>query len=199
MSPGFEKAAAGDDFQMIIAGVLEQLTNFASTPRAVADRISSGWPPPSANPIAVIARPHDGGVRQIGRWGVSPRTVVWAKLRLARRSEDIRSERLQRAKKKKKLAVPGQTDAPHFPGGTMAGLLYRSEGSTSRRQSAQPDLVATSPLRAPARMHDADGTSFCGGIRARRTGPGARGGGGGGAFKAGAAVAGHPSCSRRQN
>src|SRR5438445_13460664 len=88
----FEKLPLADD-QLIIAGVIDSLTNFVEHPEAVADRIE--------RVAAAIGDPHrviastDCGFETSGGMGRVAEDVVWAKLKALAEGAKIASERLR--------------------------------------------------------------------------------------------------------
>jgi 5-methyltetrahydropteroyltriglutamate--homocysteine methyltransferase len=88
------KARALKDDQLLVAGVIDPLTNIVEHPEAVADRIER-VADALDDPTRVLAATDCGFDTQAG-WGRVASDVVWAKLRSLRDGARIASERLFR-------------------------------------------------------------------------------------------------------
>ncbi len=89
----FAKHRLGDD-QILVAGVIDTLTNFVEHPEVVADRLER-VAAVIGDPTRVLAGTDCGFDTSAGRGRVSS-DVVWAKLRAMREGAELASERLFR-------------------------------------------------------------------------------------------------------
>jgi 5-methyltetrahydropteroyltriglutamate--homocysteine methyltransferase len=89
----FERHPLADD-QILVAGVIDTLTNFVEHPEVVADRIER-VAAVIGDPTRVLAGTDCGFDTSAGRGRVAP-DVVWAKLKAMREGADIASQRLFR-------------------------------------------------------------------------------------------------------
>src|SRR5262249_35673635 len=89
----FEKYPLAED-QILVAGVIDSLTNFVEHPEVVADRLER-VADVVGDPTRVMAGP-DCGFDTSAGWGRVAEDVVWAKLRSMRDGARLASERLFR-------------------------------------------------------------------------------------------------------
>jgi 5-methyltetrahydropteroyltriglutamate--homocysteine methyltransferase len=87
----FAKYPLADD-QILVAGVIDTLTNFVEHPEVVADRLER-VAAIVGDPTRVLAGTDCGFDTSAGRGRVAP-DVVWAKIKAMREGADIASERL---------------------------------------------------------------------------------------------------------
>ena len=87
----FEKMPLAED-QLLVAGVIDPLTNIVEHPEVVADRIER-VAAVVGDPARVLAG-NDCGFATLAGWGRVAEDVVWAKLRSLREGADIASSRL---------------------------------------------------------------------------------------------------------
>jgi 5-methyltetrahydropteroyltriglutamate--homocysteine methyltransferase len=87
----FEKHPLADD-QILVAGVIDTLTNFVEHPEVVADRLER-VAAVVGDPARVLAGTDCGFDTSSGRGRVAP-DVVWAKMRVMREGADLASRRL---------------------------------------------------------------------------------------------------------
>ena len=144
----FAKHPLADD-QLLVAGVIDSLTNFVEHPEVVADRIER-VAAVVGDPTRVLAGT-DCGFDTSAGWGRVAEDVVWAKLASLRDGARLASERLFKRPGRRSMPVSSRRRSTRPPAGPASDPSNASSARCPAKSLRRPSRTAGRCRRRPTR------------------------------------------------